>query len=451
MKRASVRLRLTFWYSTAFCAGIAAFGAASWYALDEVLLENRERALEERLAALAEFIEQEALGDDRAAIREEAREYATGMQPGHSLRVRTDRGDLLFERPGEPEADLLVRRADVVIRGNSLELELGAPLDDVQRTLAALRRVMLGLFPVAIALAGLGGWVLARRALAPVDQMTNEARAISAGDLSARLSVPATGDEIQRLAEAWNEVLSRIESSVRGIVRFTADAAHELRTPVTVIRAAAELSLQRDRPVESYRHTLRLVRDETVGMTELLDRLLLLARGDARQWTFKFDAVRTGDAAEAALAAAGPLAERKGVCLRYSEPPESSLVWADADAVRRMILILLDNAIKFTDSGGRVELQIHATPSECSIEVEDGGCGIPASELPRIFERFYRADQARTPGGGAGLGLPIARLIAEAHSGRIDVVSKVGTGTLARIRLPSLAAQAELPSRTLRA
>lgn len=435
MDRRSVRFGLTIWYLAVMSAGIAAFGGGCWLVLREVLLSNQEKSLDRRLEGLEQFIENEARGGDLAAIQEEAREYATGLPEEHGLRVWSAAGHPLFERkPGGGE--IFERRRSFTVRGHPVEAELSVPLDDLNRTLSVLRSIMLGLFPVVFAIAAAGGWWLARRALAPVDKMTREARSIGARDLKARLSVPRTGDELQNLAEAWNELLARIESSVHGTIRFTADAAHELRTPVAVIRASADLALRHDRPAESYRQTLRKIQGESERMTELLDQLLLLARGDAGHWQFRFDAVLAGTVIGQLKDVVAPLAEAKQIQLAWNVPAQTGLVWADEAALRRLVLILADNAVKFTPAGGRIAVRLEAGASHCVLEVEDTGCGISPEHAPHIFDRFYRADPARTAGAGSGLGLAIARTIVEAHGGTIETAPAAAGGALFRVMLP---------------
>ena len=419
---------------------MAVFGGGTWLVLREVLLANREKGLDQRLLALEQFIEHEARGGDVAAIREEAREYATGLPAGHGLRVWDSTGRLLFERKAAG-GKLFDRRSEFTARGHKVVAELSIPLEDFYKILSVLGWVMIGLFPVVFAIAAMGGWWLAHRALSPVDKMTREARSINARDLKARLSVPCTGDELQRLAEAWNELLSRIESSVHGVTRFTADAAHELRTPVAVIRASADLAVRQERTPDSYRQTLRKIQHESERMTELLDQLLLLARGDAAQWQFRFDAVLVGTVIEQLKEVVSPLAESKKIFLEWNVPKQAGLVWADESAIRRLVLILADNALKFTPAGGRVSVRLEIHSERCVLEVQDTGCGIAPDHLPHVFERFYRADPARTAGEGAGLGLAIARTIVEAHQGTIEATPAPGSGTVIRVVLPSVASR----------
>jgi heavy metal sensor kinase len=426
---------LTLWYIAVLAAGMLLFGGGTWLTLRGILLDNRERELDRRLAALTSFLEREARGNNLADLREEAREYSTGLPEGHGVRVSQPNGATVFERL--PEAGPALRQtAKVEIRGHHLHLELTQPLADSYRTLHTLGWVMLGLFPVVLAVAVAGGWWLARRALGPVGAMTSEARSINAADLGARLSVPPSRDELQELAEAWNELLARIEASVRSVTRFTADAAHELRTPVTVIRTSAELALRHPRTPESYQQTLRSIQHETEGMTELLERLLLLARGDAGQWRLRLDTVFLDDLVSRLRPAILSLAAPRHVTVEFEAPAEPCMIRADESAIGRLIVILADNAIKFTPEGGSVRLRFLIRASECVLEVSDTGCGIACEDLPHIFDRFYRADPARTPGNGAGLGLAIARTIAEAHSGRIEVFSEAGRGSTFRVAMP---------------
>lgn len=438
----SVRFQLTLWYLAVLAVGMIAFGVSTWLVLRQVLIENNRNELDGRLASLELFVEHEAHGDELAAVREEIREYSTLLPAGYSIRVSNAEGQVLLKKDSSA-APILQRQRTIHVRGHELFVELSMPLTNFNQTLSTLGRVMMTVLPVVLLAAVAGGWWLARRALMPVGAMTQEARAINAGDLSARLSVPQTRDELQDLAEAWNELLVRIESSVRGIRRFTADAAHELRTPVTVLRTSAELALRHPRSSESYRQTLSSIQHETEQMTELLDELLLLARGDAGQWQFRFDTVFADDVLRGLRKFIAPLAENRNIHVDWTIPDQPAMVWADDSALRRLVLILIDNALKFTPAEGNVIVRLQPLEEGCVIEVEDTGCGIPTEILPHIFDRFYRADPARSPGGGSGLGLAIARTIVEAHRGSIEALSGSGMGSLFRVTLPASVASTQ--------
>lgn len=445
--RRSVRFQLALWYLAVLTAGMAAFGAASWIFLREVLLENHYRSLDQRLDAVAAFMQNEARGNALSDLREEAREFATGLPPGQGFRVHLQSGELLFEKK-YTDAETLERTRHAVIRGHPLDMTLVISMADFHRVLDTLARVMFTALPLVLLFAMAGGWWLARRALQPVGAMTHEARRISARDLSARVTVPSTGDELQELAESWNELLGRIESGVRAVKRFTADAAHDLRTPVTVIRTSSELALRQPRSPESYRQTIAAIEQESSQMTELLDQLLLLARGDAGDWKFRFENVFADQILRGLRTSAAALAENLQVRLAWMIPADSIMIRADEMAIRRLIMILVDNATKHTPAGGDVSIRLSsdAGASCCEIVVEDTGTGIPPGDLPHIFDRFYRADAARTPGQGVGLGLAIARAIVDAHQGEIQVQPRPGGGSIFSVRLPlsTLAAEIEL-------
>lgn len=434
--RRSVRFQLTLWYLAVLAGGMILFATGTWFMLRQDLLENRVQSLDQRLAALGKFLSQEARGDDLASIREEAREYSTGLQEGHGLRVTQPDGTVIFEK--KPAAGAaLQRRQRIDVRGHVVDAEIILPLNDFHRTLNTLAWVMITVFPLVIGVAVWGGWWLARRALKPVGAMTADARAINAKDLSARLSVPDTQDELQELAESWNAMLGRIEASVRSVSRFTADAAHELRTPVTVIRTCAELALRQRRSPDKYEQALISIQSETEQMTELLELLLLLARGDAGQWHFDQEMVFADDVLRRLRGVIFSLAECKGIDLDFHIPEQSAPIWGDESAIRRLVMILADNAIKYTPTGGRVSVALRDQGGCCVIEVADSGCGIAAEQLPYVFDRFYRVDAARTAGMGVGLGLAIARTIVEAHHGRIEVTSTPGKGSTFRVLIAS--------------
>lgn len=430
----AVRFRLALWYLVVLTAGMAVFGIASWTVLREVLLENRYRGLDQRLNAVAAFLEKEARGNELADIAEEAREYATGLPEGQGIRVRSLDRRVVFEKPSAG-LDILERTRTMTVRGHPVEVSLTISLADFHRVLRTLAWVMMAVFPVVFLIALSGGWWLAKRALQPVGAMTREAREINARDLSARLSVPETDDELQELAEAWNSLLARIEASVQAVRRFTADAAHELRTPVTVIRTSAELALRHTRTPEHYRQTIGAIEAETVQMTGLLDQLLLLARGDAGEWKFRFETVFVDQVMRGLRRTVDPLAESRGAVIDWAVPDVSVMLRADEEALRRVVLILVDNALKHTPAGGTVSVRLVSTSTSCQVEVSDSGSGIAPEDLPRIFDRFYRADSARTPGAGVGLGLCIARSIVESHHGRIEAVP-VDSGAQFRVTLP---------------
>jgi heavy metal sensor kinase len=284
------------------------------------------------------------------------------------------------------------------------------------------------LIPAVLAIACAGGYWLSGRALRPVDEITAVAKSIGVRNLSLRIHVPRTGDELQRMAETWNAVLERLEGSVKRIRQFTADASHELRTPLAVIKATAELSLRREREPEDYRGALRSIESEAERMTALAESLLTLARADSNEMEMPLAPIDLNETARAAVRQNEALAARKGIRLTAKTNGHAPIVSANAMAIERLLLILLDNALKYTPEGGAVIVAAEESPDGGLLSIEDTGAGIAPTDLPHIFERFYRSDPARSAGSGFGLGLSIAQAIAQAHGSNIAVESSPGHG-----------------------
>lgn len=436
MNSGSIGFRLTTWYLGVLFTAMALFGGGIWFALRSALLSHVDQALTERVHALGHFLEAESHGWDLAAIREEAREYASGLPTDHGMRVYSAGQEALFRR--EPPVGKRVRwaSADVHVKGHHLRVEMATPVDQVGETLNVLRSVLLGLIPLMLIGAGLGGWWLSRRALRPVDDMTAAAEAVSVQGLSARLTVPATGDELQRLGEAWNRMLERISASVSQMTRFTADAAHELRTPAAIIRSGAELALHRDRSPSEYQSVLRTIGKEAGNLSDLIEDLMWLARHDAGSLPKQSEAVNLTEVVAEAAMAMNPVAASKGVRLSIARGVESEpALSGDPASLRRLVLILLDNAIKFSSDRANVELRVSFADGRVRLEVRDSGPGVAAEHLPLVFDRFYRSDPARTT-PGSGLGLSIARAIVEDHGGTIGIASVAQQGTIVTVDLP---------------
>jgi len=305
-----------------------------------------------------------------------------------------------------------------------------------------------------LVLAGSGGWLLARRALRPVDQMTMTARRIEAEHLAQRLEGAEVNDELGRLARTLNEMLARLEAAFAQVRRFSADASHELKTPLTVLRGEVEVALRNPRDPVEYRRVLTSVLEEVESMTVLVDDLLLLARADAGALRWDMTPVELDRLVEEVAKEGEVLGRGKQVPVKIQEI-EPLVVQGDGPRLKQLLRNLVDNSVKYTPSGGQVTLALRAvrcetpatnskfetqsspSPHWAEIEVRDTGIGIAAEALPRIFERFYRVDPARSrETGGAGLGLCIAKTIAEAHGGRIEVQSTPGVGSAFTLLLP---------------
>jgi heavy metal sensor kinase len=305
-------------------------------------------------------------------------------------------------------------------------------LGSAEEALDRLRTVLLIGTSLLSLLAGFAGYFLATRALAPIDEITDTARRISTEDLSARLDLPDTGDEVSRLANTFDEMLARIESGFARERQFTSDASHELRTPLTAMKTILNVMREGERPAHEYREALDDLAEETDRLQGLVENLLQLARGEKglKLQREEIDlSLLLADVADSLR----PLADNKHLALTYDLPP-SLVISGDTDQLIRLIVNLLDNAIKYTKQG-TITLSAQERDEYAVIEVADTGIGIPPEHVPHIFKRLYTVDPARSS-GGAGLGLSIAKQIVQAHRGRIEVQSEAGNGTRFMVYLP---------------
>jgi len=296
------------------------------------------------------------------------------------------------------------------------------------------------LIPIAILLASGGGYFLARKSLAPVVAMSSQAGRIGAANLHERLAVQNEKDELGHLAGSFNNLLDRLAESFDRQRRFMADASHELRTPVAILRGESEVALSHQaRPPEEYRESLRVLHHEAERLTRIVEDLFTLTRADAGQYPLKRSDFYLDELIAECVHSARTLAQAKKISLTFEGAAESP-IQADESLVRRMLLNLLDNAIKYTPEFGRVTVACHRNGKEYVVSISDTGGGVPAELRPRIFERFFRADKARSrseaDGGGAGLGLAISRWIAEAHQGQLELARSDSTGSTFTAHLP---------------
>jgi heavy metal sensor kinase len=315
----------------------------------------------------------------------------------------------------------------------------------------ALRNFLLAaaaLLPVGTLLAGTGGYLLARRALRPVDQMIQAARRIEAANLSERVADPGADDELGRLARTLNEMLDRLEGAFGEVRRFTADASHELRTPLTILKGEVEVALRAARDPAEYRKVLESSLEEVNRMARMVENLLTLSRADAGQLTLDRKPVDLGLVLARVVARGRGLGEPRGVAVSLAEGPPATVL-ADAERLEQAFFNLVDNGVKYTPAGGRVAVCWRLAPAQAAdggrrpaadlvaVEVRDTGIGIGAADRDLVFGRFYRADRARSRAeGGSGLGLAIVKSILEAHGGSVAVESSLGHGSTFTITLP---------------
>lgn len=453
MTNLSIRLRLTAWYAVVLPLGLALFGFGVWFALHARLVAGLDTRLAQRARGLRSAL-WEGETRDRAHMQRELSELASETPDGTLIELRDGSGGILVSSPSQRPlpAYLTLERAArrtmqlggtpfrvVLVRlesgGQTYLVLVAGSLQEVDDVMRDLRNLLFLMIPAVMAVACLGGYWLSLRALRPVDEITSVAKSIGVRNLSQRVAVPPTGDELQRMAQTWNEVLERLDSSVARIRQFTADASHELRTPLALIRTTAELALRREREPEEYRLSLRAIESEAERMTALTESLLIMARADSNGFNMTVSPTGIHQLVSHVVGQSQALAIEKGILLKAECHGRTALANADAPGIQRLLLILIDNAVKHTPSGVLVTVSVQRNDGSVVLSVSDTGEGIAADALPHIFERFYRGDPARGSGSGFGLGLSIAQAIAQAHGARIAVESSPGAGARFAVEL----------------
>jgi len=469
MKKFSIGVRLTLWYLAIFAVAQIAFGAGMWFILHEHLYDLVDDGLESQAEDLRNFLAGHGKDASLADLRRLVTEAYAAEHSGDYLELSTADGDLIYRSEFLQRHPLIKsppigrresaenRRIDgrplrflvqqLQVNGHSYAALIGAETGDVLETLSLFRAYLLMFAPALFLLAALGGYWLSRKALSPVDAIVSSAREISGSNLNARLQNLETGDELQRLSDTLNEMLARIEAAFLRITEFTADASHELRTPVSLIRTEAELALRRSRGEAEYKESLRHILLEAERTSSLIEQLLSLARADSGRETLHMESVNLSQVLHAVAESWQQLAAIRNVQFS-STIVDEAVVTGDAGVLRRLADILLDNAFKYTPSTGSVHLSLEKKAENAVIAVQDTGVGIPEEEHQKIFERFYRIDKARGRAhGGAGLGLAIAQWIVGQHRGTIAVESRAGAGAGAtfRVEIPLLPVPVQNP------
>jgi len=462
----SIRFRMALWYAALLAGALALFGAATYLGLERYLQKSLEESLIKQARSIGDVLIANIHQSGEDYVDSEITEHYSPEINGRFIRVTRADGKRIYvsgppkdgtfdpalvATPRLPAAQKFTREVEMsdghelllhslpyrASDGTQFLIEVAAPYNQIESVLRGLLLTFALGLPLIVGLAIGGGYLLMRRALHPVDEIRQKAAQITSRNLSERLPVVHTGDELERLATDLNRMIARLEESFLQINRFSADASHELRTPLTVLQGELESILRSGQqlPVE-IRDTVGSVLEETQRLTKIVENLLAISRleaGEARKQPERLDfaelARNTADQMRL-------LAEEKQIHLNCdgAEPVE---VDVDPSRLKQVVVNLLDNAIKYTPEGGRVSISVMKRDSRAVLEVEDSGIGISSVDLPHIFDRFYRADKARSRQmGGTGLGLSIVRSICLAHGGQVTVNSTEGRGSLFRVELP---------------
>jgi heavy metal sensor kinase len=469
MNARSLKFQLIGWYAGVLIGCFGLLAVATYLALQKslagALTENQLR----RARQISELVREQF---ERGAKLELGNEVEARYAPGHNDRfVRiTERGGVTLYLSGAPTGQgfdpaavppplwpedteesrqiplsggrkLLVTAHRLQARGGTFLIETGAPMDGVQAELRKWLLFLALMLPVVLAIALGGGFVLVKRALLPVDQITASAERISSQNLSERLPLAQTGDELERLSLALNRMIDRLDSAFKHSRRFVADASHELRTPLTVLKGELESLVQQRVFTEEWRDRVGSALEEVDRLAHIVEGLFAISRLDAGEAAAEWVDLDLAKLATATAEQMSLLAEDKHIKVSCEA---SRAVWVKGDRARlkQVVVNLLDNAIKYTPAEGAIALRVFSQDSKAVLEVSDNGIGIPAEALLRVFDRFFRVDAARSrEQGGAGLGLSIVKSICIAHQGKVEAISKPGQGSCFRVELPLVVPQ----------
>jgi heavy metal sensor kinase len=472
----SVRVRLTLWHAGAVATVLLILAFATFFLLRRDSIRRVDNSLEDVANAFLATVRAELHDPDSssefkdsvaAAIQEHSyREISFSVfdaggalilsSPAHPafLESETSRFDQLRQQSRRnPPARHPFRTLSASghlyrgysrsfsAEGKSYVLVVLQSLHSENEFVDAVTQIYALLIPLAVLLAGLGGYFLARRSLSPVVAMSSQAGRIGAENLHDRLLVRNTKDELGHLAQSFNQLLDRLDESFEHQRRFVADASHELRTPVAILSGEAEVALSKtNRSPEEYRESLDILRKEALRLKQIVENLFTLTRADIGQLPLTTTSFYLDELASDCVHNFRALAQAKQITLHCEASSEMPVV-ADEGLLRRMFVNLLDNAIKYTPAGGSVSVSCTRSGSLYAIIFSDNGPGIPRELQPRIFERFFRADKSRadldSASGGAGLGLAICRWIAEAHHGRLELTRSESTGSTFTVFIPA--------------
>jgi heavy metal sensor kinase len=454
MARLSLRARLTLWYTLALLVVLCVFGVNLIWQQNRIGTRRVDRELEALLATLENVVRDELreLGDPFAAA-EEARDTVTA--PGRAVAILDASGRVLAERWTSLDLGEQLPRGDEMPRvwtaqtasgmwrvhtrpqafgATRLVLLVASPLSDLLREQHEVQEALLVAIPIVLVLAGAGGLWLAAVGLRPISDMARRAAGIPLTGME-DLGHPDRTDELGQLATAFNGLVARLRAALQTQRQFMADASHELRTPVSVVRATAEVTLSRDtRDETEYREALAIVGEQARRVGRLVDDMLVLARADAGGYPLRPVDLYLDEVVADCRRAVDVLATGRGVAIRAAPSAEIPFR-GDEDLLRRLVLNVLQNAVQHTPAGKAVAVEIQHDPANISIRVHDEGPGIPAGDQQKIFDRFVQLDAARR-GQGTGLGLPIARWIAEAHRGTLVLEKSGPDGSTFCVSLP---------------
>ena len=451
--RLPIRIRLALWFFAVFGVATVALLAACLWMVHRSIVELEANELQERVRSVQRFLEaqppKEALSSQQRAcavfgvthggkwlqiIDQDGNWiyrsiHVAEMYPRLALPQELGSGGTIFQySAGDHQVRALI--SPITVYGRRYTVQTGLTLNKTMAILDDFHRQLLLVTPIVLLLAAATGYTMSRRALSPVAAITAEAQRISDKNLDNRLPALGTRDELADMSETLNQMLDRIEAGYRSVREFTANAAHELRTPVSLICAETEISLAFERTAEEYRETCESIQQESVRMGKLIDTLLALARADAGTELLYMEVLDLNELVRDAAKKWAPQFQKASIAYTVDESSGDPRIFGDRASLRRLLDILIDNAWRYTPEGGMVSVIVWRDGHQARLAVRDTGIGISSNDQPRIFERFYRAGRPQNGGHpGSGLGLALAHWIAEKHHTSIEVTSDLGRGS----------------------
>lgn len=451
----SIRARLAGWYAVVLTGMLIVYATTTYVTVRHELLEQLDERIHEDFELAEERLTRTANGRVEWTGAEHPDEHHDEVRVNEVWSTTGERlhksGSAVVLPPVSVSAIDTTYRYDtaaaggrrwrtlvslVMVSNQSVVLRVARSEEPLREELSEILFVLVLGLPLVVALAGLGGYLLARRALAPIDHLASAATRITAERLHERLAAANPDDEIGRLTGVMNDTFTRLESSFDRLRRFTADASHELRTPLAVVRSIGEAAVAERRSQAEYEESIGSILEEVDRMSTLVDTLLRLSHGDAGTIQLSRKAVDVGQLARDVAASLGILAEERKQSIKL-EITDPVVLFADPPILREALVNVLDNAIKYSPLGGTITIRVGQGDSQAQLSIADEGPGITAADRERIFDRFFRIDEARARDhGGAGLGLAIAKWAVELHGGEITATERSGGGSEFRIVLP---------------
>ncbi|MEK7773652.1 MAG: ATP-binding protein [Deltaproteobacteria bacterium] len=459
----SIKIKLVVLFIAVFSFFFAGLEVLLYHELDGLVVSLADEHLKSEVETLANMIiVEEAQHFDISTELSELASAATGVYAeklsGHYYQIVTPDGKIAVRSPSLSKSDAAlppVRGSEVmdyrtvigpdnaplrlvtrtyVFSSGPLTFQAGDSLTDTYRLLSSFRNVVLILFPVAFVLCGAGVFVVTGFALKPLKSFSSRIGRVTEENLNERIDEKGLVRELKPLAGDFNIMLGRLEESFSRQRQFLSNASHELRTPTTIIKSFCDVTLNKERTAGDYREAIARIKDSVDRMCEIIDRTLVISRLDTRTVQFKHEKIDLTDVMKNVIKIIEPSAERRSVVISLNAAPV--VVKADREGLIQVFTNIVENAIKYNVENGRIDIGITESNGVAEVRVRDTGIGMPAGEIDKIFDRFYRVDASRNVTVGSGLGLSIVRSIIEAHGGRVEVKSEPGKGSVFTVYLP---------------